>query len=141
MKKVFLSILLLVLASPAMAQVKKVVPTPSPIPQVSLLQTLHDDAVAASADAASNSDVIAQKCYDAIAVIAQAKLTSVQTTGGGALLVFQKVRDFTRLNSSPQGTDLIIGCAPLVQDAKINFVQFFANIGGAVLLKGIIPIP
>ena len=141
MKKILLTILLLALASPAMAQVKKATPTSSPIPQVSLLQTLHDDAVAASADATANNDVIAQRCYDAIAVIAQAKLATVQAPGGGALLVFQKVRDFTRLNSSPQGTDLIIGCAPLVQDAKINFVQFFANIGGAVLLKGVIPIP
>ena len=75
------------------------------------------------------------------AMVAAAKLAASTTTGGGALLVFQKVRDFARLNASPTGTSLIVGCAPLVQDAKLNFVQFFANIGGAVLLKGIIPIP
>ena len=112
-----------------------------PKTQPNILQIIHDDAVAASADAKSNNDVIAQTCYDAIAVTAQAKLDASAVTGGGALLIFQKTRDFTRLNSSPVGTALIVGCAPLVQDAKVNFVQFFANIGGAVLLKGIIPIP
>ena len=97
--------------------------------------------MAASADAKANSDVIAQTCYDAIAAIATAKLTSATTNGGAALLAFQKIRDFTRLNASPVGTNLILGCAPLVQDAKVNFVQFFANIGGVILLKGIIPLP
>ena len=110
-------------------------------PPASVLQTLRDDAVAAAADAKTNSDVIAETCYNAIATVADAKLQSAQVTGGGVLLGFQKVRDFTRLNASPVGTNLILGCAPLVQDAKLNFVQFFTQIGGLVLLKGIIPLP
>ena len=106
-----------------------------------LLQKLAADATAALADANANNDVIAAGCYAAIEKIANAKLTTANTTGGGLLTGFQKVRDVTRLNASPQGTDLIVGCAPLVQDAKLNFVQFFTNIGGLVLLKGIIPLP
>ena len=134
MKKLLLALALTLASAPAMAQTKAA-------PTTNILQVLHDDAVAASADAKANNDVIAQGCYDAIAMVAAAKLAASTTTGGGALLVFQKVRDFARLNASPTGTSLIVGCAPLVQDAKLNFVQFFANIGGAVLLKGIIPIP
>ena len=123
----------LLMSVPAYAQTKAAQPN--------ILQVIHDDAVAASADAKANNDVIAQTCYDAITVVAQTKLDAAVVTGGGALLVFQKARDVMRLNASPIGTSLIVGCAPLVQDAKVNFVQFFANIGGAVLLKGIIPIP
>lgn len=106
-----------------------------------LLAKIQADAQAASADAKANNDVIAQTCYDAIAADAQTKLNTSTATGAGALTLFQKVRDISRLNASPVGTQLIVGCAPLVQDAKLNFLQFFTNIGAAVLLKGVIPLP
>lgn len=115
-------------------------PTPAQI-STDVLQKLAADATAALADANTNNDVIAATCYAAIEKIANAKLSTATIPGGGLLTGFQKVRDVTRLNASPQGTDLIVGCAPLVQDARINFVQFFTNIGGLVLLKGIIPLP
>ena len=47
----------LLFASPAFAQSKT---------QPNILQVLHDDAIAASADAKANNDLIAQTCYDAI---------------------------------------------------------------------------
>ena len=106
-----------------------------------VLQKIAADAQAASADAKANNDVIAQTCYDAIAADAQTKLSTGAATGGGALTLFQKVRDISRMNASPAGTQLIVGCAPLVQDAKLNFLQFFANVGAAVLLKGVVPLP
>ena len=125
----------LFVSSPAFAQ-KSILPS-----QNDILTKIVDDANAAKADADQNKDVIASTCYTAIATVASAKLNAAQVQGGGALTAFQKVRDVTRLNASPVGTELIVGCAPLAQDAKVNLVQFFANIGGAVLLKGIIPLP
>jgi len=104
-----------------------------------VLQAIHDDAVAASADALSNNDTIAKTCYDAIALDTQMKLSTAQIAGAGVLTVFQKARDVSRLNVSPAGTALIVGCAPLVQDSGLSFAQFFTKIGAAVLLKGIVP--
>lgn len=123
---------LLLWASPSHAQPKAAAPSND----TAILQRLHDDAVAASADAASNNDGIAKACYDAIASLSEAKLQAQSVTGGGVLLAFQKVRDITKLNASPVGQQLIIGCAPLAQDAKLSFAQFLAQIGGAVLAKG-----
>ena len=106
-----------------------------------ILSKIVADANVALADANTNNDTIAATCYKAVADIASAKLNTAQVSGAGLLAGFQKVRDVTRLNASPQGTELIVGCAPLVQDAKLNFVQFFTKIGAVILLKGIIPLP
>lgn len=143
MRKFLLALTALtLLASPAFAQQKKSAAPPS-LEQIStdLLTKLQADSAAALGDATQNSDNIAMACYKAINDDVTAKLASAAIPGGGLLTAFQKVRDITRLNASPQGTALIIGCAPLVQDARLNFVQFFTNIGAVVLLKGILPIP
>ena len=141
MRKIAIAIALCTaVATPALAQTK----TPAATLQATataVLQKIHDDAVAASADATQNNDTIAKACYDAIVTDSQAQLSTTQLSGAGVLTAFQKVRDVTRLNASPAGMALIVGCAPLVQDAKLNFVQFFTNIGAAVLLKGVIPLP
>lgn len=121
----------ILLASPAMAQ-------PKLLDTSGLFQKLLTDATAAMQDANDHQDRIAASCYQAIAEAAQAKLEAQNITGGGLLLAFQKLRDLNRLSASPQGTSLIIGCAPLVQDAKLNMIDFFAKIGGAVLLKGVL---
>jgi len=125
------AVILFLLAVAAMAQ-----PRPSPITTV--LQAIVEDANAALADAKDHNDQIAVNCWSAIASVAQAKLQTEQMPGGKLMYAFQKVRDITRLSSSPQGTTLIMGCAPLVQDAKLNMVSFFTNIGGAVLIKGLL---
>lgn len=131
----FLMIGLLCLV-PTFAQAQiKLPPLPSP---TQVIQTIIDDATAALADAKSNQDDIAIPCYQAIIVVANAKLAAGPSTGGKLLYAFQKVRDVTKINTSPLGTQLIVGCAPLVQDAKINMVTFFANIGGSVLIKGLL---
>ncbi len=109
-------------------------------PLVSILPKLIADAQAASDDAKAHSDIIAQTCYDAISSVATAQLAASDNASGvvGPLVIMQKARDIGRLNSTPQGTQLIVGCAPLVQDAKINLIQFFTTIGGTVLIKGIL---
>jgi hypothetical protein len=111
---------------------------PKLIDITSLLQKIRDDAVASQADADSHQDKIASVCYAAIADVAGAKLQAQSVTGGGLLLAFQKLRDLGRLSASPQGTSLIIGCAPLVQDAGLNMLDFFTKIGAAVLVKGLL---
>lgn len=126
------AILCLSVWSPAYAQQSSIQQTLAP-----LFTKLAADAQAAYTDAKQHNDDIAANCWQAINVVATAKAVE-STPGGGALLVFQKVRDITRLNSSPQGTQLIIGCAPLVQDSKLNMLQFFTNIGGSVLVKGLL---
>lgn len=118
---------------PAMAQTK-----PVANPFVSVLPKLIADAQAALNDANDHNDTIAANCYSAIVAVATAQQNAQSTNGGGALLVFQKVRNIARLNATPQGTNLIIGCAALVQDAKLNMVQFFTNFGGAILIKGLL---
>lgn len=109
-------------------------------PLVTVLPKLIADAQAASEDAKSHNDAIAQSCYDAIVTVANQQLTSEQSSNGviGPLVILQKARDIGKLNSTPQGTQLIMGCAALVQDAKLNMVQFFTSIGGAALVKGIL---
>lgn len=154
MKRIALALIIAVLATPAMASGPVLAAATidfsaksrmANIPQTTLatgvtdiLQKLHDDAVAALADANEHQDAIASSCYAAIVEMTTAKLKAQAVQGGGLLLVFQKVRDLNRLSSSPQGTSLIIGCAPLVQDAKLNMLDFFTKIGGAVLLKGLL---
>lgn len=128
---IILALAFLALAAPAMAQ-------PKATDLTGLLQQIQADAKAALADAQSHQDAIASTCYAAIVELTGAKLQAQGTTGGGLLLAFQKLRDVNKLNSSPQGTQLIIGCAPLVQDAKVNMLQFFTQIGAAVLLKGVL---
>lgn len=92
---------------------------------------------AALDDANANNDKIAAACYSAIIDVAKAKQAAAPVAIN-PVLAFQKVRDLTHLNSSPIGTQLIVGCAPLAQDTKLNMVQFFANIGGTILIKGIL---
>ena len=141
MTRIFAAIIAGLLAiPPAWSQTSRPAPRPAlalPSP-AELLTALVADAQAASADAKANNDTIAQTCYDAITVAAQAKLASTVTPGGGLLTAFQKVRDLTRMNASPVGTQLIIGCAPLAQDARVNLVQMLTNVGAATLLKGFI---
>lgn len=96
------------------------------------------DSAAALADAEAHQDVIAANCYKAINTEATARQQAASVTGGGALLLFQKVRDVARLNATPQGTNLIVGCAALVQDARLNMLQFFTNVGATVMLKGLL---
>ncbi len=146
MKK--LAILLVLISAPALAQPRGSIPPQRPQVQSAdqpitsdLLNKIVADAQAADADAKSNNDTIASTCYEAIIAVAQTRLQTVDLQGAGLLTAFQKVRDLNRLNASPLGTQLIVGCAPLVQDAKLNFLQFFTNIGAVVLLKGILPIP
>jgi hypothetical protein len=130
MRTAALALVLAALAGPALAQ---------KAPDLSgILTQIRDDAKAALADARTNQDTIAAGCYSAIVDIASAKLAAQAVTGGGVLLAFQKLRDLNRLNASPQGTQLIIGCAPLVQDAKISMLDFFAKIGAIVLVKGLL---
>ena len=123
------------LCRPAIAEPKA---KPVAINEVSLLQTIVTDAKAALDDATTNNDTIAAACWTAIHAAAQAKLAASRVPGSGLLYAFQKIRDLTRLNSSPIGTSLILGCAPLVQDARLSMVQFFGNIGAMVLLKGVL---
>ena len=124
------------LCLPAMAE-PKAKPVAA-VSEASLLQTIMTDAKAALDDATTNNDAIAVACWTAIHAAAQAKLAASHVPGAGLLYAFQKVRDLTRLNSSPIGTSLILGCAPLVQDARLSMVQFFGNIGAMVLLKGVL---
>jgi hypothetical protein len=119
-------------AAPAMAQPKNALDLSA------VLQQIQADAKAALADADAHQDKIASACYGAIADLTTAKLQAHGAPGGGLLLAFQKLRDLNKLSSSPQGTQLIIGCAPLVQDAQVNMLQFFTSIGAAVLLKGVL---
>lgn len=107
-------------------------------PSSELLARLVTDSAAAKDDADAHGDTIASACYAAINAEATARKNAAALTGGGALLVFQKVRDVVRMNNTPQGTALISGCAALVIDAKMNMVEFFTKIGGAVLLKGLL---
>lgn len=138
MKKIALVVTLMALAiGPACAQTKLVSPLKLP-DETQILQTIIDDAKAALQDAQTNQDPIAATCYQAISTVAAARLTGAKATGGKLLYAFQKVRDVTRINTSPLGTQLIVGCAPLVQDAKLNMVTFFTNIGGSVLIKGLL---
>lgn len=133
---------LALLSAPAYAQQKPVSPlapaSSSPLAQI--LPKLIADAQAASDDAKAHNDVIAQACYDAIAAVASQQLTAANASAGviGPLVILQKARDIGKLNSTPQGTQLIMGCAALVQDAKLNMVQFFTSIGGAALVKGVL---
>ena len=108
------------------------------INESTILQAIITDAKAALDDANANNDQIASACWTAIHAAAQAKLAASHVPGAGLLYAFQKIRDLTRLNSSPIGTSLILGCAPLVQDARLSMVQFFGNIGATVLLKGVL---
>ena len=110
----------------------------STVNESTILQAIVADAKAALDDANTNNDQIASACWTAIHTAAQAKLAASHLPGAGLLYAFQKVRDLTRLNSSPIGTSLILGCAPLVQDARLSMVQFFGNIGAMVLLKGVL---
>ena len=127
-----LIVFFLLLATPAFAQTKLQTDIGA------VLQKLSVDAATALADANDHGDKIAAACYSAIVEVADAKIQAQRVTGGGLLLAFQKLRDLTRLNATPQGTNLIIGCAPLVQDAKLNMIDFFAKIGGTVLVKGLL---
>lgn len=131
MKKLLLIAAITLMPTMAFAQVK--LPSESQI-----LQTIIDDAAAALSDAQQHEDRIAASCWQAVGDVAKAKLAGTSSTGGKLMFAFQKVRDVTRLNQSPLGTQLIVGCAPLVQDAKLNMVSFFANIGGATLIKGLL---
>lgn len=137
MRKLIVVGILCFLAGPALAQQKFVSPLKLPS-QTEILQTILDDATAALADAHDHQDPIAEACYQAIQTMAKSRLSAVGVTGGKLMYIFQKVRDVTRLNQSPMGTNLILGCAPLVQDAQINMVTFFNNIGASVLLKGLL---
>lgn len=103
-----------------------------------ILKRIVTDAEAALADARDHNDTIAANCYSAIIVVANAKQQAQAVTGGGAIVAFQKIRDIIRLDATPQGTSLISGCAALVQDAKLNMLEFFAKIGGTVLIKGLL---
>lgn len=132
--RIALALALSLLAAPAMAQPPKSIAADV----TALLQQIQADAKAALSDANAQEDRIASACYSAIADVTTAKLQAQAMTGGGLLLAFQKLRDLNKLNSSPLGTQLIIGCAPLVQDAKVNMVQFFTSIGATVLLKGLL---
>lgn len=123
----------LFLAAPAFAQPKPTVPTTA-----ALLQTIIDDANAALVDATSHNDTIAATCYQAIINAAAVQRDQKGTQGGKVLYTFQRTRDITRLNSSPVGTNLIVGCAALVQDARISMLQFFTNMGASVLIKGLL---
>lgn len=131
MKRIILALGLALIVSSAQAQPKLIDTTP-------ILQKLVTDAQAALADADAHQDKIAAACYEAIIDVTSAKLQAQAVSGGGLLLAFQKLRDLNKLNSSPQGTQLIMGCAALVQDAKLNMLDFFTKIGGAVLLKGVL---
>lgn len=103
-----------------------------------LLAQIRDDAQAALADANQHEDRIAAPCYAAIVDMANVKLQAHSVAGGGVILVFQKLRDLARLNATPQGTSLIVGCAPLAQDAKLTLLDFLTKIGAAVLAKGVL---
>lgn len=132
---------LLLLASTSLAQAQAQLKTLSPLKLPSttqILQTIVDDVAAAIADAHEHQDPIAEACYQAIQTVAKARLSTEGVTGGKLIYAFQKVRDVTRINQSPMGTSLILGCAPLVQDAQVNMVTFFNNIGASVLLKGLL---
>lgn len=138
MKMLVMTTIALALAiGPACAQQKSISPLKLP-DESQILQTIIDDAKAALQDAQTNQDPIAATCYQAINSVATARLAGAKATGGKLLYAFQKVRDVTRINTSPMGTQLIVGCAPLVQDAKLNMVTFFTNIGGSVLIKGLL---
>lgn len=125
-------------APSAFAQQRSVAILAPSISTAVIIQKIADDSAAALADARDHNDTIAANCYAAINNLSVAKVQAANVTGGGALLVFQKGRDLVRLSSTPQGTDLIVGCAALVQDAKLNMLQFFTSIGATALLKGIL---
>jgi hypothetical protein len=132
------SMLSLVLASalmltPAIAQPSKIEADITVI-----LQKINADAKASLADADAHQDRIASTCWSAVADASAAKLAAQQAAGGGVMLAFQKLRDITRLNASPVGTDLILGCAPLAQDSAVSLLTFFTKIGAAVLVKGVL---
>jgi hypothetical protein len=131
MKALALALALALAAGPALAQ-------PKPLDLTPLLQRLKTDAQASLDDANAHQDPIAAACYKAIVEGASAKLNAQAVTGGGIILVFQKLRDLNRTNASPQGTALILGCTPLASDAKMNLLDFFTKIGAVVLLKGVL---
>lgn len=108
-----------------------------PAPESSILTRILADAQVALDDATAHDDKIAAPCYAAIIAVATAR-SAATTEKGGVLAMFQKVRDVMKINTSPMGTQLIMGCAPLVQDAKINMLDFFTKAGAVVLLKGIL---
>lgn len=139
--RIVVAVLISVLAiTSAGAQQKAVSSLVSASPLTQILPKLIADAQAASEDAKIHNDEIAQTCYDAIVSVANEQLSANSASSGviGPLVILQRARDIGKLNSSPQGTRLIMGCAALVQDAKLNMIQFFTTIGGAALVKGIL---
>jgi hypothetical protein len=109
--------------------------------ELDILRAINGDAIVALADANANGDRIAAACYQAIIAVSAERIQAQQVgggVGGGLIANFQRVRDLTQIGSSPIGTTLIIGCAPLVQSMKMTMLQFFTNIGAAALLHGIV---
>jgi hypothetical protein len=117
-------------------------PAPAPLDSRSLLgiedllAKIVPDAQFASALAASRGDQLAVACHNAVAALAQQQLAQLRALPTALpephlITTFQIGRDLVKLGQAGIPQPLIVGCAPLAADAKLDVLGLLNKMLGA----------